>query len=788
MAVEDFTTYEEVDTEDDRIQFVGTNHIDFDAYENEKTYLYKDFGVDYFGDFEHRIDIKGVYESAGFPTGSFWLLANSVDAYYDLILDSQNFIKLGQGYEVPPATLLILSEWHNVSGGQNDTFTGVLGTWYYLTIKKVGASLTCKIYSDSDRTNLLDTLSLTLQEDYKFRYIYPACTPHFDPSYYMNTQMEIENLDLQKPIEWLAGVVTGVASVTANLTKGYFEYLAGVVNGVASVVGYLGIAGIKFLAGLIKCGWGNIFLTEEQTLADSLMVLYSGFIVRSGQRLTISDRKVAKLAFVMKKVGNPTGDITFTIRKVSDDAIIVSEVWGDASDLLTSTEWEEVTFATPTIINEEVRISHEYAGGDGSNYIVSTFQAADVKADEREARYYASTESWYDDSNKDCCYRYTYIQEVSGNLKVIHKLVGVISGVASVLGKLRGSVHLAGVIAGRANWWEEDFTTYTEVDPNSHILVGTNHVDFDAWQNEDAYVYKDKGIDHFGDFRHKIDVRIVAAADMGGTGALWLLSNDIDDFNGLCEASKSFLYLLANHNLGAAHSQLVLTECNNGVRYYSDFYDIDYSTWYYLIIKKVGTDFTCEIYSNSARTNLLATLTRPLHANLRYRYVFVANTYNASVAGIYIFTDIENLRLKEAGGLSIIYKLAGVIAGITTVTGNLLVEYLQFIAGIVSGVASVTGATSILKKLAGTAAGVAAVTGATKVLHKLAGVSAGVTSVTGVLVEIGRVLMVKVVTAQYRTIKPITVLYRTVKTIVTQYRKVRPITTLYRKIKAITGG
>jgi len=79
----------------------------------------------------------------------------------------------------------------------------------------------------------------------------------------------------------------------------------------------------------------------------------------------------------------------------------------------------------------------------------------------------------------------------------------------------------------------EDFTTYTEVDSNDHIAVTANHIDFDAYANEDAYLYDDKGVDYFGDFEHRIDIKPVSYSDNDIQVNVMLLSNDIDDAYGL---------------------------------------------------------------------------------------------------------------------------------------------------------------------------------------------------------------------------------------------------------------
>lgn len=145
---------------------------------------------------------------------------------------------------------------------------------------------------------------------------------------------------------------------------------------------------------------------EEQTDNNSDVVMYSANAPTCGQRLTIPNRKVVKLAFLLKKVGSPTGDVTFTIRKVSDKSLIVSKLWGQAEDLPTDLTWEEVEFDTPTLIDEVVRILIEVVNYNSSNYVSPRLQTSDVKANECWTR--GSVASPADYTDWDFVYRYTY--------------------------------------------------------------------------------------------------------------------------------------------------------------------------------------------------------------------------------------------------------------------------------------------------------------------------------------------------------------------------------------------
>ncbi|GAI92924.1 unnamed protein product, partial [marine sediment metagenome] len=77
-------------------------------------------------------------------------------------------------------------------------------------------------------------------------------------------------------------------------------------------------------------------------------------------------RKVATLAVKLIKVGTPTGIITLAVVDWSSGLPIISKVWGDAADLPTAypaTEWQEVEFDTPTLIDVISRMGVSFSGG-----------------------------------------------------------------------------------------------------------------------------------------------------------------------------------------------------------------------------------------------------------------------------------------------------------------------------------------------------------------------------------------------------------------------------------------
>jgi hypothetical protein len=147
----------------------------------------------------------------------------------------------------------------------------------------------------------------------------------------------------------------------------------------------------------------------EQNLVDAgqWSLIYGG--AGYGQRLTITNRVVKKLSFPLQKIGSPgSGNITFQIRKVSDGSTIISKVWGDAQSIPVTETWEEVTFDTPTLINEEVRLTVINSGsGSAGNGIGVFWSGANVCSGNLFTRSSGGTYS-DDGSLRDAPFTYTY--------------------------------------------------------------------------------------------------------------------------------------------------------------------------------------------------------------------------------------------------------------------------------------------------------------------------------------------------------------------------------------------
>ena len=203
---------------------------------------------------------------------------------------------------------------------------------------------------------------------------------------------------------------------------------------------------------------------------------------------------------------------------------------------------------------------------------------------------------------------------------------------------------------------KENFNGYVKYDPNNHInIASSTHVDFNAYRNEDAWLYDDKGIDHFGDFTHHIDVKFVSSFDLNTVCPFWGLTNIVNDYLDILLANEESIWLYLRKT-GTGNYVIKMCESCDGSLYQTPDQAISLGTWYYLKIIKSGTSLKCKGYSDPGRTTLLWTLPLTLHADHSFRYVFPCNTYNSgdNKKGD---LDIENLDLAPTVAKRLILRV-----------------------------------------------------------------------------------------------------------------------------------
>jgi len=192
QTYEDFDTYTEYDL-DNNLNYTSY-HIDLYAtrHTTDKARLYYDYGVNYFKNYTHTVDAKSDF-STTYSLALPYMLANDLGCARNLVITNKTYIGI-QFYKTTVVNQIRLVEAYN-SSFFLDTYICSANTWYYFTIIKTGKNLTCNIYSNSNRTTLLDTLYLNLHEEHYFRYVY-GCNTYSGGQDYQYMEIDVENLNL----------------------------------------------------------------------------------------------------------------------------------------------------------------------------------------------------------------------------------------------------------------------------------------------------------------------------------------------------------------------------------------------------------------------------------------------------------------------------------------------------------------------------------------------------------------------------------------------------------------
>jgi len=168
MALEDFETYTEVD--DQVVVTVATNTISWVALSNDDgtdpVYVYSDKGASHFGNFEHLFSFDTSNPSANTVYAVPWAVGSAVGQWAGM----NDSLLLYDARQIS-SSKLYLREFEGGVAGDYDLYAGS-SIRFYCTTERDGTTLTCKIYSDSSRTTLLDTLTITCHA-VACRYVYP---------------------------------------------------------------------------------------------------------------------------------------------------------------------------------------------------------------------------------------------------------------------------------------------------------------------------------------------------------------------------------------------------------------------------------------------------------------------------------------------------------------------------------------------------------------------------------------------------------------------------------------
>lgn len=206
MAVEDPSTYTVGGAQAARISTTSTRATATNLDRDDEAYCYDDKGAGHFnGNFEH-LATNYLDRAENLAVSLTWALADGIGSRDDLESAGNKYLAI-QLYRDSGGTYFHKLLEFDGTTRYVDNYVCSVDTPYYDTIARSGSTLTCKIYSDAARTNLLDTLTLTLQAVETYRYVY-FITSRNAATGTVEIDCYLENLDLQEvvvavvPLKW----------------------------------------------------------------------------------------------------------------------------------------------------------------------------------------------------------------------------------------------------------------------------------------------------------------------------------------------------------------------------------------------------------------------------------------------------------------------------------------------------------------------------------------------------------------------------------------------------------
>jgi len=191
--LEDYTTYTEVDAEGDLT--VAENTITVASMRQDVlSYVAKDKGAGALGDVDHLVSFTfGTYDNYAFIC--FWAITNS-SSYCHKDRDTNNvgISAFAFRYDSGGGYRIALKDHTNDS---EDYYVRGASTTSYMEIERAGTSGTLDIYTDAERTNLLDTLSITCGAQ-TYQYVMAGTAGHTTWQPNVVASGTIFDLDLQE--------------------------------------------------------------------------------------------------------------------------------------------------------------------------------------------------------------------------------------------------------------------------------------------------------------------------------------------------------------------------------------------------------------------------------------------------------------------------------------------------------------------------------------------------------------------------------------------------------------
>jgi len=185
---------------------------------------------------------------------------------------------------------------------------------------------------------------------------------------------------------------------------------------------------------------------------------------------------------------------------------------------------------------------------------------------------------------------------------------------------------------------------YTEVDVNNKLTVTTpKALAADADADEDVYLYKDMGVAYFNLLDIDFEIYCASTSETNARAGI-AISNTVSTIKGFATTDISAIF-----QRDASEGSIKLLR---GDTVANDSYTASDDTIYYCTLKRAeGSDTVrLKIYSDSARTTLVDTLSVSGFSTTTYRYIYGFVNYNTTTANRNFDGYVQNLNTKEVSG------------------------------------------------------------------------------------------------------------------------------------------
>ncbi len=193
--------------------------------------------------------------------------------------------------------------------------------------------------------------------------------------------------------------------------------------------------------------------------------------------------------------------------------------------------------------------------------------------------------------------------------------------------------------------YADDFTTFTEVDPDSKITKTATQIDAQLDRTNPSYVYKDYGVDRFGtDLEHQFTLRPYNAQSTGSFIQVWALSNEI---GGLSQVQEEIGLAVQYYSLGPIYKGMLFHRVEGVNTWSPSYFSFSYNDTRYITIIRSGSTLTGKLYTDVGRTNLQKTITRTGCPTTSYRYIYGVQNYGSGSSYHKVSAQIRNFVYDE---------------------------------------------------------------------------------------------------------------------------------------------